>query len=69
MFSQAVYTVSPKTRTSAVTHSGVQLHSQGPEAEGSFIKRLAVPWRNASVFDTFTPTWKRSADDRNDVEI
>ena len=34
--------------------------------EGNFIKRLAGrPWRNASVFDTFTPTWKRSADERN----
>lgn len=72
---QAVYTVSPKTRTSAVTHSYVQLQSQGQEAqrkEANFIKRLAGrPWRNASVFDTLTPSWKRYADDRNmnDEEI
>ena len=60
-----MYTVSPKTRTSHVTHSVVSspvkhcLTDQNKKR--NIFKEWAAerPWRNSTVFDTFTPTWKR----------
>merc|ERR1711953_832760 len=48
---RVVYTVSPKTKTSHVSH----IHSGN--------KTKISSWRHSSLFDSFTPAWKRGSYD------
>ena len=47
LITQVVYTVSPKTKTSHVSH----IHSGN--------KTKISSWRHSSLLDSFTPAWKR----------